>query len=135
LELTETSLLDETEATMAALHELRRLGVRIAIDDFGTGYSSLSYLRSFPFDRIKLDRSFVRDLASRRDAMTIVQSIASLGAGLGMATVAEGIETKEQLLQVQTAGFTEAQGYYFGRPKPARELVYSLDAARSAPSA
>jgi diguanylate cyclase (GGDEF)-like protein len=135
LELTETSLLDETEATMAALHELRRLGVRIALDDFGTGYSSLSYLRSFPFDRIKLDRSFVRDLASRRDAMTIVQSIASLGAGLGMATVAEGVETKEQLLQVQTAGYTEAQGYYFGRPKPAHELVYSLDPTFSAPSA
>jgi predicted signal transduction protein with EAL and GGDEF domain len=135
LELTETSLLDETEATMAALHELRRLGVRIAIDDFGTGYSSLSYLRSFPFDRIKVDRSFVRDLSSRRDAMTIVQSIASLGAGLGMATVAEGVETKEQLLQVQVAGYTEAQGYYFGRPKPAHELVYSLDPALSAPSA
>src|SRR5215218_3235901 len=134
LEITETSLLDENEATMAALHELRRLGVQIAIDDFGTGYSSLSYLRSFPFDRIKVDRSFVRDLSSRRDAMTIVQSIASLGAGLGMSTVAEGIETKEQLTQVQTAGYTEAQGYYFGRPKPAQELVYSLDALLSAPS-
>ncbi|QRM32626.1 bifunctional diguanylate cyclase/phosphodiesterase [Microvirga sp. VF16] len=134
LELTETSLLDETEATMAALHELRRLGVQIAIDDFGIGYSSLSYLRSFPFDRIKVDRSFVRDLSSRRDAMTIVRSIASLGAGLGMSTVAEGIETKEQFLQVQTAGYTEAQGYYFGRPRPAHELVYSLDPALSAPS-
>ncbi|QRM33532.1 bifunctional diguanylate cyclase/phosphodiesterase [Microvirga sp. VF16] len=134
LELTETSLLDETEATMAALHELRRLGVQIAIDDFGIGYSSLSYLRSFPFDRIKIDRSFVRDLSSRRDAMTIVRSIASLGAGLGMSTVAEGIETKEQFLQVQTAGYTEAQGYYFGRPRPAHELVYSLDPALSAPS-
>jgi diguanylate cyclase (GGDEF)-like protein len=135
LEITETSLLDENEATMAALHELRRLGVQIAIDDFGTGYSSLSYLRSFPFDRIKVDRSFVRDLSSRRDAMTIVRSIASLGAGLGMSTVAEGVETKEQLTQVQTAGYTEAQGYYFGRPKPAHELVYSLDALLSAPSA
>ncbi|MBO1907966.1 EAL domain-containing protein [Microvirga sp. 3-52] len=135
LELTETSLLDENETTMAALHELRRLGVRIAIDDFGTGYSSLSYLRSFPFDRIKVDRTFVRDLSSRHDAMTIVRSIASLGAGLGMSTVAEGIETKEQLLQVQTAGYTEAQGYYFGRPKPAHELVYSLDLALAAPSA
>ena len=117
------------------LHELRRLGVRIAIDDFGTGYSSLSYLRSFPFDRIKVDRSFVRDLSSRRDAMTIVRSIASLGTGLGMSTVAEGIETQEQLLQVQTAGYTEAQGYYFGRPKPSHELVYSLDPALSASSA
>ncbi|QRM35574.1 bifunctional diguanylate cyclase/phosphodiesterase [Microvirga sp. VF16] len=135
LEITETSLLDETEATMAALHELRRLGVQIAIDDFGTGYSSLSYLRSFPFDRIKVDRSFVRDLSSRRDAMTIVRSIASLGAGLGMSTVAEGIETKEQLLQVQAAGYTEVQGYYFGRPKPVHELVYSLDPALSPSSA
>jgi diguanylate cyclase (GGDEF)-like protein len=135
LEITETSLLDENEATMAALHELRRLGVQIAIDDFGTGYSSLSYLRSFPFDRIKVDRSFVRDLSSQRDAMTIVQSIASLGAGLGMSTVAEGIETKEQLMQVQTAGYTEAQGYYFGRPKPAEELVYSLDSVLASPSA
>ncbi|WP_245435672.1 putative bifunctional diguanylate cyclase/phosphodiesterase [Microvirga calopogonii] len=135
LEITETSLLDENEATMAALHELRRLGVQIAIDDFGTGYSSLSYLRSFPFDRIKVDRSFVRDLSLRRDAMTIVQSIASLGAGLGMSTVAEGIETKEQLTQVRTAGYTEAQGYYFGRPKPAHELVYTLDPVLPVPSA
>jgi diguanylate cyclase (GGDEF)-like protein len=135
LEITETSLLDENEATMAALHELRRLGVQIAIDDFGTGYSSLSYLRRFPFDRIKVDRSFVRDLSSRRNAMTIVRSITSLGANLGMSTVAEGIETQEQLLQVQTAGYTEAQGYYFGRPKPAHELVYSLNPALPAPSA
>jgi diguanylate cyclase (GGDEF)-like protein len=126
LEITETVLLQDNEATVTTLHELRKHGVRIAMDDFGTGYSSLSYLRSFPFDKIKIDQSFVRELSSRADCLVIVQSIASLGAGLGMPTVAEGVETEDQLAQIRAAGCTEAQGYYFGRPKPASELTFTM---------
>ncbi len=132
LEITESVLLQDNDATVAILHQLRRLGVRIAMDDFGTGYSSLSYLRSFPFDKIKIDQSFVRELSSRADCLAIVQSIASLGASLDMTTVAEGVETEDQYLQIRAAGCTEVQGYYFGRPKPARELVHTLAALRRA---
>jgi predicted signal transduction protein with EAL and GGDEF domain len=128
LEITESVLLEDDEATFSTLHKLRRLGVRIAMDDFGTGYSSLSYLRSFPFDKIKIDQSFVRELSSRADCLAIVQSIASLGASLGMPTVAEGVETEDQFLQIRAAGCTDVQGYYFSRPKPASELVHTLDA-------
>jgi diguanylate cyclase (GGDEF)-like protein len=130
LEITESVLLQDTEMTVSMLHQLRRLGVRIAMDDFGTGYSSLSYLRSFPFDKIKIDQSFVREMSQRADCLAIVQSVANLGASLGMPTVAEGIETEDQLRQVQSAGCTDAQGYYFGRPKPARELVHTLAALK-----
>ncbi|WP_262029170.1 putative bifunctional diguanylate cyclase/phosphodiesterase [Microvirga sp. Mcv34] len=130
LEITESVLLQDNEMTVSTLHQLRRLGVRIAMDDFGTGYSSLSYLRSFPFDKIKIDQSFVREMSQRADCLAIVQSVANLGSSLGMPTVAEGIETEDQLRQVQAAGCTDAQGYYFGRPKPARELVHTLAALR-----
>jgi diguanylate cyclase (GGDEF)-like protein len=130
LEITESVLLQDSETTVSTLHQLRRLGVRIAMDDFGTGYSSLSYLRSFPFDKIKIDQSFVREMSQRTDCLAIVQSVASLGASLGMPTVAEGIETEDQLRQIQAAGCTDAQGYYFGRPKPARELVHTLAALK-----
>lgn len=126
LEITESILLQDNDTTVATLHELRRLGVRIALDDFGTGYSSLSYLRTFPFDKIKIDRSFVRELSSSRDCLAIVQSVASLGASLDMPTVAEGVETEDQYRQIRSAGCTEVQGYYFGRPVPARELVFTL---------
>lgn len=126
LEITESVLLQDNELTIATLHQLRRMGVRIAMDDFGTGYSSLSYLRSFPFDKIKIDQTFVRELSSRADCLAIVRSIAGLGASLGMATVAEGVETEDQLLQITAAGCTEVQGYYFGQPKPASELVHTL---------
>ncbi|MBF9196458.1 putative bifunctional diguanylate cyclase/phosphodiesterase [Microvirga terrestris] len=130
LEITESVLLQDNEATVSMLHQLRRLGVRIAMDDFGTGYSSLSYLRSFPFDKIKIDQSFVREMSQRSDCLAIVQSVANLGSSLGMPTVAEGVETEEQLRQIQAAGCTDAQGYYFGRPRPARELVHTLEALR-----
>ncbi|MCG7392982.1 EAL domain-containing protein [Microvirga sp. ACRRW] len=126
LEVTESVLLHDNELTVATLHQLRRMGVRIAMDDFGTGYSSLSYLRSFPFDKIKIDQSFVRELSSRADCLAIVRSIASLGASLGMATVAEGVETEDQFLQITAAGCTEVQGFLFGMPKPASELVHTL---------
>ena len=96
------------------------------MDDFGTGYSSLSYLRSFPFDKIKIDRSFVHDLATRVDCKAIVHSVATLGQRLGMVTTAEGIETAEELEQLRLTGCTEGQGYYFGRPAPARDFVQGL---------
>jgi EAL domain-containing protein (putative c-di-GMP-specific phosphodiesterase class I) len=125
LEITESVLLQDNEATLTTLHQLRGLGTRIAMDDFGTGFSSLSYLRSFPFDKIKIDRSFIRD-SDRPDCMAIVQSVASLAANLHMATTAEGIETLEQRNRVREAGCVEGQGYWFARPKPARELAHKV---------
>jgi len=130
LEITETVLLEDNEMTRTLLHQLRNLGVSIALDDFGTGYSSLSYLRSFPLDKIKIDQSFTRDLSQRADSLAIVQSIARLGMSLGMQTTAEGVETKEQLEELRAAGCTHGQGFYFGRPVPARELALFLAAAR-----
>jgi diguanylate cyclase (GGDEF)-like protein len=126
LEITESVLLQDNDTTLQTLHQLRELGVCIAMDDFGTGYSSLSYLRSFPFDKIKIDQSFVRELTSRADCLAIVQSITRLGTSLGMITTAEGVETDEQYLHLRAAGCTEVQGYLFGRPQPADELVFSL---------
>ena len=122
LEITELVLLADSESTLATLNHLRSLGVRIAMDDFGTGYSSLGYLRSFPFDKIKIDRSFIKDICEKSDCSAIVQAVASLGAALGMATTAEGVETVEQLGQIRAIGCTEVQGYFFGRPRPANEL-------------
>jgi len=122
LEITESVLLADGESTLATLEHLRALGVRIALDDFGSGYSSLSYLRSFPFDKLKIDRSFIKDMGERSDCSAIVQAVASLGAALGMATTAEGVETVEQLGQIRAIGCTEVQGYFFGRPRPANEL-------------
>ena len=127
LEITESVMLTESDATLATLHEIRSHGVRIAMDDFGTGYSSLSYLRRFPFDKIKIDQSFVRELASRPDCIKIVRSIAALGASLGMTTTAEGVETPEQFEQLQAAGCDQVQGYYFGRPEPVGSMIFTLD--------
>jgi diguanylate cyclase (GGDEF)-like protein len=123
LEVTESVLLEDTEATLRTLRQLRDLGVRVSLDDFGTGYSSLSYLRSFPFDKIKIDRSFVREATANANGAAIVQAIASLGAGLGMETIAEGVETKEQLELIIAKGCTEAQGFYFSPPRPLSELM------------
>ncbi|WP_043344775.1 putative bifunctional diguanylate cyclase/phosphodiesterase [Belnapia moabensis] len=122
LEITESTLLQEGERVMAMLHQLRGLGLCIALDDFGTGYSSLSYLRSFPFDKIKVDQSFVREMGTRPDCRAIVDSIAGLALRLGMRTTAEGIETADHLRHVREAGCTEAQGYYFSRPMPCAEV-------------
>ncbi len=116
LEITETVMLQDTDATLATLGQLRDLGVRIAMDDFGTGYSSLSYLRRFPFDRIKIDQSFVRDINSKRDCGAIIRAVAGLSRELGMATTAEGVETQAQLDALVSAGCTEVQGYLFSRP-------------------
>jgi diguanylate cyclase (GGDEF)-like protein len=123
LEITESVLLADSESTLAALRHLRALGVRIAMDDFGTGYSSLSYLRSFPFDKIKIDRSFIKDIGEKSDCSAIVRAVAGLGAALGMITTAEGVETVEELGQIRALGCTEVQGYFFGRPRPASELA------------
>ena len=122
LEVTETVLLRDDGATLDILHRIRDLGVRVSMDDFGTGYSSLSYLRSFPFDKIKVDQSFVRDLATKLDSVAIIRAIAGLGLTLGMRTTAEGVETAAQLGEVKAAGCTEIQGYYFSRPVPAAQV-------------
>lgn len=122
LEITESLLLTDSESTLEALHELRAMGVRISMDDFGTGYSSLSYLRSFPFDKIKIDRSFMRDLASRSDSQAIIKAVIGLGQSLGMSTTAEGIETEEQLAMVRQHGCSEVQGYLFSPPLTAAAL-------------
>ncbi len=126
LEITESTLLANSEATIATLNHLRALGVRIAMDDFGTGYSSLSYLRSFPFDKIKIDRSFIKDLGEKNDCAAIVRAMADLGAALGMTITAEGVETVEQLGLVRDLGCVEAQGFLFGRPSTAQALLAML---------
>jgi len=123
LEITEAVLLEENEANISTLHQLRALGARIAMDDFGTGYSSLSYLRSFPLDKIKIDRSFVFDSISGQQGEAIIRTIAQLGSTLGIETTAEGIETAEQLELVRRAGCTEGQGYLIGRPCTGSQLA------------
>jgi diguanylate cyclase (GGDEF)-like protein len=130
LEITESVLLQNSETTLAVLHELRAHGVKISLDDFGTGYSSLSYLRSFPFDKIKIDRSFVSELATRDDSMAIVRAVAGLGRSLGMVTTAEGVENAEQLELLRREGCTQAQGYLFSKPRPASEVERLLAGAR-----
>jgi diguanylate cyclase (GGDEF)-like protein len=127
LEITESVLMQNTESTLAVLNNLRKLGARISMDDFGTGYSSLSYLRSFPFDKIKIERSFIRDLTKREGASAILRAIAGLGGSLNLATTAEGVETQEQFAIVKAEGCTEVQGYLFSRPRPAGEIPLILE--------
>ncbi|HXF54662.1 MAG TPA: EAL domain-containing protein [Hyphomicrobiaceae bacterium] len=126
LEITENILLQDGTSTLATLHRLRELGVHIAMDDFGTGYSSLSYLRSFPFDKIKIDRSFVKDITVTSGSLSIVRAVAAMAKGLGMETTAEGVETQEQLETVKSEGCTEIQGYLLSRPLPANEIEQLL---------
>jgi diguanylate cyclase (GGDEF)-like protein/PAS domain S-box-containing protein len=122
LEITETVLLQDNRAVLDVLHQIRELGVRISMDDFGTGYSSLSYLRSFPFDKIKIDRSFIRELGKENDCVAIIRAVTRLGRSLGMITTAEGVETKEQLDILRVEGCTQVQGYLFSPPRPAAEV-------------
>jgi EAL domain-containing protein (putative c-di-GMP-specific phosphodiesterase class I) len=129
LEITESVLLQDSDVTLATLHKLRALGVRISMDDFGTGYSSLSYLRSFPFDKIKIDRSFVSEL-DRDDSMAIVRAVTGLGKSLGISTTAEGVETNEQLALLRLEGCTEVQGYLFSPPRPAEDVESMLSTGR-----
>jgi diguanylate cyclase (GGDEF)-like protein len=122
LEITESVLLQDDDMTLAMLHQLRSLGMCISMDDFGTGYSSLSYLRRFPFDKIKIDQSFIRDLAKRHDSTAIVRAVASLARSLKITAVAEGVETVDQLEQAHAEGCTQAQGYLFAPPVPAGKI-------------
>jgi predicted signal transduction protein with EAL and GGDEF domain len=122
IEITESVLLHNKEATLAVLHQLRALGIRIAMDDFGTGYSSLTYLQSFPFDKIKIDRSFVKNITDDSSSLTIVRAVAALANGMGMTATAEGVETAEQRDRIVSEGCTEMQGFLFSRPLPAAEI-------------
>ncbi len=130
LEITESVLLTDNVATLATLHTLKRLGVRVAMDDFGTGYSSLSYLQSFPFDKIKIDQSFVRNLDITGNSRLIVRSVVGLGRSLGMTVTAEGIETEAQMEQLRLEGCDEAQGYLFSRPVPATAIHEQFERLR-----
>ena len=134
IEITESTLLERTDATMETLKQLRSLGLRISMDDFGTGYSSLNYLRSFPFDKIKIDRSFVKDVQNDEESRAIVQAITTLSTQFGLVTTAEGVETIEQLRYVSREGCTEVQGRLFSMPVPASEipnLLRQLSALKS----
>ena len=126
LEITEAILLQNSEATIVTLHQLHSLGVRISMDDFGTGYSSLSYLQSFPFDKIKIDQSFTRDIDRNSDALAIIHAVSGLGISLGMTITVEGVETREQLELIRAEGCNEVQGYLFSTPQPASEIPRML---------
>jgi diguanylate cyclase (GGDEF)-like protein len=131
IEITESLFLDKTDATISTLHRLKALGIRVALDDFGTGYSSLSYLQSFPFNKIKVDRSFVADLGAKKQQSVIVQAIVNIARALGMRTTAEGVETYEQLTFVEALGCNECQGYLFSGPVTSDripELMSTLNA-------
>jgi diguanylate cyclase (GGDEF)-like protein/PAS domain S-box-containing protein len=123
LEITESVLLQDSESNLGQLRDLKRLGIRIAMDDFGTGYSSLCYLRRFPFDKVKIDRSFVSDLPEQSDSAAIVHAVIGLGRSLGITTTAEGVETRPQLDLLRIEGCDQAQGYLFSRPVPAGEVT------------
>jgi diguanylate cyclase (GGDEF)-like protein/PAS domain S-box-containing protein len=127
LEITETAMLHDTEVTLATLHELKMLGITIAMDDFGTGYSSLSYLQRFPFDKVKIDRSFTMHLGTQRESAAIVSSVIDLCASLAMRTTAEGVENVAQFEALARIGCTEAQGYYFSRPRPAADIPEMIE--------
>ncbi|KWV44779.1 deubiquitinase [Bradyrhizobium macuxiense] len=126
LEITESVFLANSTETIATLHRLKAQGLRIALDDFGTGYSSLSYLRSFPFDKLKIDKSFVRDATATHGAKSIVKAVISLGRSLGMTTIAEGVETVEQLDHMRAEGCNEAQGFLFSPPVPVTEIAAKI---------
>jgi diguanylate cyclase (GGDEF)-like protein/PAS domain S-box-containing protein len=135
LEITESVLLSENGQNLQLLHALRELGVRIAMDDFGTGYSSLSYLRAFPFDKIKMDRSFVSGIETDPGTMAIVRAVTGLGSGFNLTTTAEGVETPEQLARLRREGFGEVQGYLLARPMPGREVEAFLSGRSGTESA
>jgi len=122
LEITETSLLENQEAHLATIRQLKNLGISLALDDFGTGYSSMTYLTNFPFDKIKIDKSFTQGALNRRECAAVVSSVLALAQGLGTITTAEGIETEEQLAYMREAGVDLAQGYLIGRPVPISQL-------------
>jgi diguanylate cyclase (GGDEF)-like protein len=132
LEITEAVLMQNSELTIRVLHQLRSLGIRISMDDFGTGYSSLSYLRSFPFDKIKIDRCFIKGLGESSESDAIVQAVTGLADCLSMTTTAEGVETRQQLDLVRKLGCTDVQGFFYSPPVPLRELTKVLAKERGA---
>ena len=124
IEITERVLLEKEASHLSTLHQLRNLGIAVALDDFGTGYSSLGYLKMFPFDKIKIDRGFTSEILERPDCAAIVRAVVSLGRSLDIVTAAEGVETPDQLRALRTAGVSQAQGFLFGHPAPARALRF-----------
>jgi len=125
LEITESLLLRDKESTVLVIQQLKNIGITIALDDFGTGYASLSYLLSFPFDKIKIDKSFTQGLLTRADCMAVVASILTLARGLEIAVTAEGVETNPQYELLRAQGVDYVQGYLLGRPRPLAELDFS----------
>ena len=128
LEITERVLMNETDGAFAVLHQIRDLGIRISMDDFGTGYSSIGYLRAFPFSTIKIDQSFIRDLSGKEESLAIVRAIVALSSSMGMQTIAEGVETEEQLASVTSEGCNMVQGYFFSKPRPSTEVELFIKA-------
>jgi len=128
LEITEGLMMDDADATLIRLRELKTIGVRLAVADFGTGYSSLSYLRQFPIDILKIDKSFIDGLGNGKDESQIANAIVTLGAALSLTTIAEGIEDAEQLSRLQALGCERGQGYYFAHPLSAQDVAARLGA-------
>ena len=122
LEITELVLMHDDTAALALLRQLKDLGVSIVMDDFGSGYSSLGYLRTFPFDKIKIDQSFTRDLPENEDGLAILRAVVGLARNLGIVTTAEGVETQKQLDILRAEGCIQAQGCFFGVPKSSKEV-------------
>ena len=133
IEITETAIIGDTDRALRILADLRDFGIRVALDDFGTGYSSLSFLAKFPFDRIKIDRSFVCGGQNTGLSLAIVRAIAALGVSLGVPTTAEGVETLDQLNAISLEGCSQGQGWYFGRPLDSTALQALLCASEQAP--
>src|SRR5690606_21101552 len=133
LEITETALLQDGESTIEMLERFRAIGVRVSLDDFGTGYSSLSQLRTFPFNKIKIDGSFVRDLGRDPSAVAVIRAVANIGGILGMSVVAECVESEEQLNFLVGSGCTQIQGYLTGRPASAADVREMLSPRRPRP--
>jgi EAL domain-containing protein (putative c-di-GMP-specific phosphodiesterase class I) len=125
IEITETVLLDKNEDHLAVLHEIRNLGVAIVLDDFGIGYSSMRYLQMFPFDKIKIDKSFTQNMTKRADCAAIISAVLALAHSLDIATTAEGVETQDQLRLLSMAGVSSVQGYLIQHPAPASELDFA----------
>ena len=132
LEITESVLLRDHQSALKTLNSIRELGVRVSMDDFGTGYSSLSYLGNFPFDKLKIDQSFVRGKQANESGMKIVRAMAALGRSLGMSITAEGVETPAQLAAIAEAGCTDVQGYLLSRPLPSDQVLRFLANAPTA---
>jgi len=126
LEITESVLIQDPKFTLININRIRALGVQIVLDDFGTGYSSLSYFRQFPFDKVKIDRTFIADMLENSQALSIVKAVISLGRGLNLQVVAEGVETHQQLAALMKQGCTHVQGYLFGRPMPIINFLGSV---------